>query len=129
MITAAPDETLRLEQEVWFDGYQYGSTTGIPDGQIVIQRSSDSLYWNGIGWQINPVQVATTVDAGGLFHYYDFTVGSTANESYIVRMRVNNDVETEAVFNLLIVEAGTNIAPVVDAIGLTTGIPFTVQEI
>lgn len=125
---AAPGEVLLLEQEVWFDTFQYGSDVAVAGGQIQIQRSSDSLYWDGAGWVGTAEQVATTVDVSGLFHAYTFTVGSDG-ESYVVRLRVHSDPATEAVFPVLVRAAAVELEPTLDPVGFATGLPFTVRVV
>lgn len=101
-----PNESVRFQQEVWFDGHQYGSTTGIPTGQIKIRRGSDNQFWNGTAFVPVEQWVATTIDSGGLFHYYDFTFPATLDEFYTVRQRVNNDPATEQVGTAIVRGSG-----------------------
>lgn len=96
-----PGDEITFEQEIWFDGYRLGTTDGIQSGQIKIQRGSDGLFWDGSVFAAPEVWNDTTVDAGGLFHSYTFLFPEDMSELYNMRMRVNEDTNTESVFSVL----------------------------
>lgn len=135
MLSVLQGDQFRFEQEVWFDQHQYGSDDPIPSGDILIQRESDSFYWDGATWVVSETRVATTISGDGKYHVYTFTFGSTVGETYRIQMRVNDDPATEILFNARIVSAASggggsgSITETVDVIGLTTGIPFTVEAV
>lgn len=92
-------ETYRFEQEIEFRGHRYGSTdNNFPrGGECQITRGSDGFQWDGLNFVSGEHWNPTTVDAAGLFHYYDWTVpGSASNGSvYHLRIRIKDDPVTE----------------------------------
>lgn len=119
-----PSETVRYEQEVYFEDHLYGSDIAIPSGQIKIKRSSDGYFWNGTSFVVTEAYVPTTVDASGTYHYYSFTFPATSDISYVFKMRVNNDLNTECLFNVTVREQSTggggSSAPQFDAVAFVT---------
>lgn len=101
MVVVKEGEAFRFEHEHFFDYHQYGSDTGIPNGRIEIRKGSDGQYWNGSTFVASQTWNTTTVDGGGLFDYYDFTIPSgTEDDTFNVRMQHNSDPSTEALFLL-----------------------------
>ncbi len=98
-------ETYRFEQEVRFDGHLYGTDLAYSHGgQVEIRQGSDGFYWNGSTFVSGQTWNSTTVGAGGLFHYYDWTVpGSVVNgDTYGLRIRITNDPDSESAGNLIV---------------------------
>lgn len=88
-VEVPPNEALRLAQEVYFEEYRLGTSSGHVLGEVKIQRGSDGLWWNGTAFQATEGWLAT---ADGLnHHYYDFTVPATVDEFYLVSMRPQGD--------------------------------------
>lgn len=133
MIAVKASEAYRFEQEVWFDGHQFGSDTGIPSGQIKIKRDSDGLFWDGATFDVTEAYLATTVDAGGLFHYYEFTFPAGNDVGYTINIRVNNDTDTERVGDFVTRDmtgggGGGSGTRVFDGVDFATGFPSTVSS-
>lgn len=101
VVEANPGTAFTLRHRHFFDEHQYGSDLGIPDGRIEIQRGSDGAYWTGAIFDSPQAWVATTVGGSGLFDEYDFTVPSSGDDTYNVRMQHNDDPATE--YTLLLV--------------------------
>lgn len=128
-------ESYRFEQEVYFDSFLFGSVNGYPfGGEAQIVRGVDGFYWDGSTFVVTETWVDTTVDASGLFHYYDWTVpvGSPNGSTFILRIRVKNDPVTETVGNMTVRPAssggggGSNAIKVFDGVDFATGFPSTV---
>lgn len=63
MNVAKPGEAVTFRQELWFEDYQYGTTTGyFFNGEIYIQRGSDNKYWDGDSFETGLVWLSTNID-------------------------------------------------------------------
>lgn len=129
------NESFRFEQEVYFDGHLFGSTNNeYPNpGQCQIVRGSDGFYWNGTEFVATPIWNTTTVDASGLFHYYDFTIpaGAVNGDTFVLKIRLFEDPHTESLGNMIVRVAGTgggggDVIATFDAVDFVTGFPSTV---
>ena len=140
MIVSA-GEQFRFEQEIWFNGYKFGtSSNSFPfGGQIEIRRGVDGFYFDGASFVETPTILSTTVDTTELIHYYDFTIPIVAasGDTFNIRIRLTDDPDTESVGTLLVRPAssggsggggGTYVA-VFDAVDFATGFGSTIQQV
>lgn len=99
-------EEYRFEQEVWFDGHQYGFPKA---GQVLITRGSDGFTWNGSAFVSGTNWQATTIDGSNLFHYYDWTVPVAASDgdTFILKIRLQGDPDTESGGTMVVREEGS----------------------
>lgn len=125
-----PAESFTFRQEVYFDDYLYGSTTGIVNGVIVIQRAADQLYFDGTSFVPTYTEIPTINN--GTSHEYTFTFPNTEDIFYNIMLKVNNDPITESRFVAVTRVAGgdggggVSGERVFDAVGFVTGFVSTV---
>jgi hypothetical protein len=128
-------EIFRFEQEVWFDGYKLGTTSGSfpAGGEIEIRRGVDGFYYDGTNFVSTPTKLPTTFDATELMHYYDFTIPAVAlnGATFNIKIGIVGDPATESVGTLLVRPpadggSGGSAIAVFDAVDFTTGFPSTV---
>lgn len=98
-MSALAGEVYRFQQEIVFDGHIYGSTANAfpRGGECQIVRGTDGFYWNGTGFAAPAVWNATTIEASGQSHYYQWTIPGTASNGdvFSLRIRIKDDPETE----------------------------------
>lgn len=122
-------ESYRFEQEVFFDGFLFGSVNGYPNGgEVQIRRGADGFYWDGTTFVVAEQWLSTVVDASNEFHYYDWTVPtSNDGDTYTIRIRVSGDRDTESIGTLFVrpESGGAGVAEEeFDAVDFVTGLPF-----
>lgn len=100
-----PGETFRIIQEVVYDGYVLGTSSGqFPGGEYQI-RDKDGLYFNGSTYVQNEVWLPSTISDNELSHYFDITIpgiGSTTT-TFNIKIRPINDkvAETQGTLTLI----------------------------
>lgn len=133
-------EQFRFEQEIWFNGYRFGtSSNSFPfGGQIEIRRGIDGFYFDGATFTDIPTVLSTTVDIAEKIHYYDFTIPliSASGDTFNIKIRLTNDPDTESVGTLLVRPestggggGGSSYIAVFDAVDFATGFSSTIQEV
>lgn len=120
--TVRPGEEYTFRQEVYFEEHLYGSDTGIPSGQIIIQRG-DGLYWNGTAFVAGEQIVPTTINSPATTHEYTFIFPQDLDTIYNFTMRVNNDIETDSCFTAIV---RLGLQSTFDGVDFATGFPSTV---
>lgn len=126
MIVVKPSEQYTFRQSVKFDEHQYGSDTGIPSGTYYVRRG-DGQYWNGSTFQVEFIELATTI-VNDIYSEFTYTFPASEDLVFSICMRVNNDPTTEINFHVVTRTSsgggGGDSTPTFDAVDFVAGIPF-----
>lgn len=100
-----PGETFRIIQEVVYDGYVLGTSSGVfPSGEYQI-RNTDGDYFDGSTFVQQETWLTTTISSGELSHYFDFTIPpiGTTTTTFNIKIRPVNDKVSESQGTLVLI--------------------------